>query len=284
MKKRRVLLQSIILVAALLAFAGYLTVRQMNTDSVGPEITIDSAPLALSVSDPQEAYMQGVSAYDKKNGDVSDTVLVERVYGVTDDHQVTVTYAAFDAAGNVTKAQRQVTLTDYRSPRFTLDCALVFPASSGTDVMDYVGAEDVIDGNIQRRVRAALINNTGSLADVGIHDIQLRVTNSIGDISELVLPAEIYAADKYNAQMELEQYILYLPRGAAFDAKAYLSSFTYAGRTVGLENIPVDVSVVISENVDTQTPGVYPVAYTAIHTNNQTTYTAYSKLFVIVEE
>lgn len=284
MKKRRMFLHIFVLAAALLAFAGYRMVRQMNMDTVGPEITIDSAPLALSVNSPREAYLQGVTAHDQQDGDVSAQMLVESVYGITDDHEVTVTYAAFDCAGNVTKAQRQVALTDYREPHFILDCALVFPSDSETDVMEYIAAEDVIDGDITRRVRATLISNTGSLLDVGTHDVLLRVTNSIGDVSELILPAEVHSAEKYNGRMELDTYLLYLPKGASFDAKAYLKSFTYAGQTVALSGSAADIRVSVSEQVDTQTPGVYPVAYTASGVFNQTTYTAYSKLFVVVEE
>lgn len=283
MKKRKVLIQCFILVATLAAFAGYLMLRQMNTDDVGPKITVDTAPLAVSVSDPDEAYLQGVTAYDEQDGDVTNLLLVESIYGVTEDHQVTVTYAAFDRAGNVTKAQRQVTLTDYRAPRFTLDSALAFPASSGIDVMDYIGAEDVIDGDILRRVRATLISNTGSLADVGTHDVKLRVTNSIGDISELILPVEVYGSDKYNAELELKSYLVYLEQGASFNAKSYLSSFSYGGEPIDLTSIPEEMTVTISSGVDIQTPGVYPVTYTATYTYNQTTYTAYSKLFVVVE-
>lgn len=284
MKKKRFFLHVCVLAAALLVFAGYRTVRQMNMDTVGPEIAIDSADLSLSVGSPREAYLQGVTAYDEQDGDVSDKVLVESIYGITEANEVTVTYAAFDGAGNVTKAQRQVTLSDYREPHFTLDCALVFPADSGLDVMDYIGAEDVIDGDITRRVRATLVSNSGSLLDVGTHDVLLRVTNSIGDVSELTLPAEVHAPEKYNAQMALDTYLLYLPQGASFNAESHLESFTYAGRTVALSGSSADISVSVSGRVDTGTPGIYPVAYTVSGMFNQTTYTAYSKLFVVVEE
>lgn len=284
MKNRRTLVLCIILAASLLVFIGYLSARQVNTDGQGPEITMDSAPLTLSVTDTEEAYLQGVSAYDDQDGDVSAKILVENIYGVTEDHQVTVTYAAFDNSGNVTKAERQVTLEDYRSPRFTLSRALAFPNNAGVDMMDFIGAEDVVDGDIRRWVRAALTSNSGSLLDEGIHDVQLRVTNSMGDTAELVLPVEVYHAEKYNADLTLNAYIVYLSQGDPFDAQSYLSTFAFAGKKIDLTHIPDNISITIVDHVDTQTPGVYPVAYTVKHVINHTGYSAYSKLFVVVEE
>lgn len=284
MKRRNITYQCILLVLTLLVFAGYLVLRHTRADDTGPEITVSDGLLEVSVLEPEDAYLQGVTATDDRDGDVTDRMLVESVYGITEDHQVTVTYAAFDRAGNVTKTQRQIRFTDYHSPRFTLDCALTFPCTSGLDVMDYIGAEDVFDGDVVRRVRATLINNAGTLSDVGIHDVKLQVTNSLGDTAQLVLPVEVYEPEKYNASMELDTYLVYLPRGAAFDAKAHLVSMTCGGITRSLEIVSEEISVSVAHSVNMQEPGVYPVSYTARYTGSGQTYTAYSRLFVVVEE
>lgn len=97
-------IQIIALVITILVFVGYMAYSRIKTDDMGPAITIDGTELTLSVNDPQEAYLRGVSAYDDQDGDVSSQIVVESCYGITDDNLVTVTYAAFDRAGNVTKA------------------------------------------------------------------------------------------------------------------------------------------------------------------------------------
>lgn len=283
MNRKKMMFQFGPLALVLLIFVGYLMVRQVRSDDTGPEIMIAEEMPEISVSDPLQSYLQGVTATDKRDGDVTEQLLVENIYGVTPDHQATVTYAAFDRAGNVTKAQRQIRFTDYHSPRFTLDCALAFPAASGLDVMDYIGAQDIFDGNIVRRVRATLISNSGTLSDVGVHDVKLQVTNSLGDTAELVLPVEVYAPEKYNATLALDSYLVYLPVGSSFHAQSYLRSMTCGGTTYSLDDDPDEVSVSVSGTVDTQVPGLYPVAYTVRYEDTDVTYTAYSKLFVVVE-
>ena len=283
MKRRSEWIQIIALVITILVFVGYMAYSRIKTDDMGPAITIDGTELTLSVNDPQEAYLRGVSAYDDQDGDVSSQIVVESCYGITDDNLVTVTYAAFDRAGNVTKAKRLVLLTDYHAPVFTLAHSLTFPSSDNLDIMDYVGATDLLDGDVVRRVRATLISNSGSLSDEGIHDVLLRVTNSIGDSAELILPVEIYAPEKYNAALELDSYLLYISQGTPFRADAHLKAFSFAGESISFEAAPEDLDVSVSGTVNIQVPGIYPVRYTAQYLRNNTTYKAYSKLFVIVD-
>lgn len=284
MKKRRILIQCIILVSVILVFMAYWAYRQAREDSVGPEITVTGELLELSVEDPDSVLLQGVTAYDKKDGDVTSSVLVESVYGITDENTVTVTYAAFDRSGNVTKTQRQVRYTDYESPRFTLSRSLTF-GGSGHDVLDYVGAEDMIDGDIQRRVHATIVSDNGYMDSVGTHEVQFQVTNSLGDTAKIVLPVEVYSADKYTAELELKQYLLYISKGESFHARTFLKSFTYANETFTLQNtVPEELTLKTTGQVNTQEPGVYPVCYTVSKTIGENTFSGYAVLIVVVEE
>lgn len=284
MKGKHFTSQCVLLVIILLVFAGYLIFRYTKKDQKGPEITIAEEVPEISVADDLEKYLQGVTAWDDRDGDVTERMVLESVYGITSKHEASVTYAAFDRAGNVTKATRQVRFMDYHSPRFLLHSALVFPENAGVDLMDYIGAEDVFDGDVVRWVRATLLSNTSSLADVGTHDVRLRVTNSLGDTSELVLPVEVHEPGKYNAKLELDAYLVYLPLGASFDAGDYLVSMNYAGRKHTVQETGAGMTVSIDGTVDTSTPGLYPVTYTVCCVDADITYTAYSRLFVVVEE
>jgi hypothetical protein len=119
---------------------------------------------------------------------------------------------------------------------------------------------------------------------VGTHDVKLQVTNSVGDTAQLALPVEVYEPEKYNGSLELKSYLVYLSKGASFDASSYLVSVTCGGITRSLETVPEDVSVSVAQSVNMQVPGVYPVSYTVRCTRNGIAYTAFSRLFVVVEE
>lgn len=280
-KRKRIWLLIIALILCIAGFAAYIVWDRMNTDNTPPQITMDAQEIQVSVVEPTSKLLEGVTAYDDRDGDVTDSIVVESVYGMTSDNRVTVTYSAFDSSNNVTKAQRTVYYTDYKSPHFVLNGPLAFEYESNFDVMDYIGAQDVIDGDIQRRIRATLVSGESSLAHEGIHNVQFRVTNSIGDTKTIVLPVEVYSSDRYNAELTLTDYLVYIKKGGSFKAENYLGRFVARNKTISTR-LP-DVEVEISGNVDTQTAGIYPVSYTVKYVENNTTYIGYSKLIVVVE-
>lgn len=283
--KRVNILLTIVLAAAIGLFAAYLFWIHNNLDTTGPVITVDEELLEISVEDPEEALMQGVTAVDDRDGDVTDGMLVESVYGINGDNLATVTYAAFDKAGNVSKVQRQVRYVDYESPRFELYDTLCFPGGSGFDLLDYVGAVDVLEGDIRRRVRATLVSDTKSISEIGTHQVRFQVTNSLGDTVEVVLPVEVYDPDWYSAEVVLNEYLIYLDKGDSFDAEDYLQTFVVRGEDIDVSRrVPEDVYCSITGQVNTGVPGVYVVSYTLSKNENLVTFTGQSKLIVIVQE
>ncbi|MBO4939123.1 MAG: hypothetical protein J6C98_09030 [Oscillospiraceae bacterium] len=289
MKKRKWLHLALIVVCLML-FAGYRAMGTLAADKTAPEISMDGQLLQVSVQDPRTALLQGVTAKDKNDGDVTSSLVVERVALKNSDGTANVTYAAFDKAGNVTKAQREVKYTDYESPRFTLTAPLAFPQNTGFDVLSIVHAQDVVDGDVTHRVRASSLDDTVITA-LGVHSIEFRVTNSLGETVELVLPLEVYLAGSFQAGLALSDYLVYLPVGSSFNAQSYLKTFTLGTESVALNNgLPANYALRTSGEVNTSTPGVYSVDYRVTYTRvNQTnpdlnqTYTGYSKLIVVVE-
>jgi hypothetical protein len=79
--------------------------------------------------------------------------------------------------------------------------------------------------------------------------------------------------------------------GGIFNAKFYPDTFTYNRETNELSTVlPDDYTLEISGDVDTRTPGVYPVTYTLTYTetNSRTgkvdnEYIGCSQLIIIVE-
>lgn len=284
MKRINILLLAV-LAAALALFGVYQLWIHNMLDKTGPVITIDEELLEISVSDGEDALLQGIQAIDERDGDVTASLLVESIYGITEDNLTTVTYAAFDRAGNVSKVERQVRYKDYRSPRFELYGSLSFPSGSGFELLEYVGANDVLEGNINRRVRATLVSNTDSINQIGSHTVRFQVTNALGDTVVADLPVEVYDPEWYTASLELEEYLIYLERGSAFDPEDYLMTFYVRGDGINISRgVPEGIQCSIDGTVNTQVPGVYPVTYTLTMTQNMMTFTGQAVLIVIVQE
>lgn len=281
--KRMNIVLLLTLAAAMVLFSGYLFWIHGNLDTTGPVFTVEEGILEVSVEDPENALLQGITALDDRDGDVTDGILVERVYGISEDNLTTVTYAAFDAAGNVSKIQRQVRYTDYRAPRFALYSSPTFAYGSGFDLLEQVGAVDVLEGNINRRVHATLISDTQSIAHEGKHQVKLQVTNGLGDTAEMILPVEVYNPEWYTASVELKDYLLYLEPGERFEPKKYLESFVFRGNPIDLtRGVPGEIAVDIMSSVNTDVPGMYEVTYILSRSNNGMVHSGIAKLIVIV--
>lgn len=283
MKRWNVMLL-LVMAAAVGLFGCYLLWIHNNLDTTGPVITVEDGILEISVKDPAEALMQGVRAVDDRDGDVTAGVLIESIYGINENKESTVTYAAFDAAGNVTKTQRVIRYRDYHAPRFTLSRSLTYAYGRKIDLLQDVGAEDVLEGSIGRRIHAALISETASIETEGVHQVKLQVANSLGDTVQLVVPVEVYDPEWYNAEVTLSAYLVYLKAGTQFNPRSYLKSFVVRGEVQNLNGItPEGISVEIDSKVRMDVPGLYEVRYVLSQTEGMMTHTGIAKLLVIVE-
>lgn len=280
----------LLIIVCVAGYYGYRALDLARTDTKAPKIEINTERVEVSVLDPKSALLQGVTAMDNVGGDVTESVVVESISLLNRDGTISVSYAAFDSTGNVAKATREAKYTDYESPKLTLSGPLLYSYGSNFDVLSTVGATDMIDGDIQHRVRATALEED-SIAVLGTHQVRFQVNNSLGDTMALELPVEVYAADTYNAGLTLTEYLIYLPVGANFNPSSYLGDFTLRGETTNLRNgLPGNYTLRTKGEVQTQQPGVYCMEYRVTYTvRNETNpnlnqeYTGYSKLIVVVE-
>lgn len=290
MKKRNWLYVLLILVC-LAVFYGYQTMDRMRTDTTAPEIKMDAQIPEISVQDPNTALLQGITATDDVDGNVTNSLVVERIDLLDSDGNITVVCAAFDSAGNVAKADRSARFMDYESPKFTLNEPLAYPYGTSFDILSTVGAQDVLDGDIQHRIKATSVDEN-SIAMLGTHNVWFQVTNSLGDTVSQMFPVDVYDADMYDASLTLTEYLIYLPKGAAFVPQNYLATFTLRGEEVNLHGgLPRDYSLRTNGEVKTQEPGTYAVDFRVTYVDRHETnpeydksYTGYSKMIVVVEE
>lgn len=257
------------------AFGLYRLLGGADADRQPPQIVLDSDEITLSVHDAQDALLQGVTAQD---GDVTASLLVESVRGLVDEGRFTVTYAAFDAAGNVSKAKRTVYYRDYTAPRFSLSSPLIFRSGSTPDVFAPLNASDVFDGDLTGRIKGTLVSGAQQLSEAGEYTVEFRVSNSLGDTAYLTAPVQVITGWGSGAQLELTAYLVYLPCGADFAPEDYVDCLRYGMQTAA----PEDEGFVLSaaSEVDTATPGVYCVDYSASYG----TMSARTRLLVVVEE
>lgn len=250
-----------------------------SRDTKGPRIEFAAEKLEVSVHDDRSKLLEGVSAEDDRDGDVTASVLVEGISSIRSDHTVSVTYAAFDKAGNVSKAVRTVCYTDYEPPRFRLTGPLLLRSGMAVDPFAYIEAWDPLDGDLSNRVKVVMLSGESSITNVGVYEVELRVTNKMGDTAKLAVPLEVYASGTYNATVQLSEYLIYMKKGESFDKTAYLKSATLGGRTFEADNLPEGVKVRIDSDVRSGVPGTYTVDYTVTYGE----YEGCSRLIVVVE-
>lgn len=77
-----------------------ICVLLLGGDSTGPVITIPS-DLQYRSGMTDDELLAGVTAVDSKDGDVSDTLMVESVVELSDGNNVKITYAAQDRSNNI---------------------------------------------------------------------------------------------------------------------------------------------------------------------------------------
>ena len=127
-------------------------VEKTSSDSTYPQITSDREVLEITCNYNDEDLLTGLKAYDQKDGDISDDILVGGISRFVTAGTSEVTYVVFDSNHNSTTFNRKVVFSDYRSPQISLSQPLVFTAGNGGDALSYIGANDLLDGDVSNLV------------------------------------------------------------------------------------------------------------------------------------
>ena len=286
-----------------------------KSDSSGPVFSGGQDSLEVSIQDGEDVLLQGITASDKKDGDVTESILVEELSKLYDNSKRTVTYAAFDSDNHVTEMEREIVYTDYISPRFELTGSLRFRAGETVNVDKIVKAKDCLDGDLSNKVKIEMdttINNRVT----GIYSIVYEVTNSAGDTVRLPIDIEIYQSKGTEVEMNLDRYLVYY-EGTDLNYKDYLKSIKSNSVESPFEGVDLNAGsekkeaseketaveegeseqqldrttgtkiskskVTVRSEVDKNTPGIYPVYYYYRDTQGTITYEATEVLYVVVE-
>lgn len=132
-----VLLSVICVIGGVLS--GYLYFRG---DRQGPEIRFADGSIVYSEEDPS-ALLEGVTAVDDADGDVSASLIVEAIYPFEEGKKAKIVYAAMDSSNNVTKMQRVVVWEAREEPE------------------DDVEEDDVAEDDAFLNAHIAILNGSG---------------------------------------------------------------------------------------------------------------------------
>ena len=236
------------------AGGGYLT-----KDKEGPVITMKEDTIQASIEDSDKKLLEGIQATDKRDGDVSSSLIIESMQ-MKEENQCTIVCAAFDKTNNVSQATRTVIFEDYTPIHFSISKPLCFPVGSSQEILQSITASDCIDGNLTSKIK--LTSKDEELDDnrAGVFDYQVEVTNSIGDTATLPISVEFYT-DSYEERLfrpnlYLKKYLVYLKKGSEFKPKEYLDLVGIGNTLYAFqENISSEESetIVASEEAEPKT-------------------------------
>jgi hypothetical protein len=285
----------VLFILSAVTYLGYKKYEKSTSDTEGPVIQFTSDSIETSINAAKADLLQGVTAYDNKDGDVSDTLLIESISKFTNSRKRIITYAAFDSHKNITKRERELTYTDYVPPRFSMSKPLVFAIGDVANIIDGMTVLDCIDGDLTDKIRYEQPDITFGISS-GIFPFEFRVTNSAGDTAYLPVEIEFYYPNAQGIdlvpQIHLSDYIIYKKEGDLIDPASYLKEISIGDKTysfgtgqesgTGAGIAQIDINrVKISSDVNIKEPGFYKIVY-SYQTENG--YTGTTKLFVVVEE
>lgn len=237
-----------------LIFAGWSNVRyysNLNTDM--PVIKSETDLLEISVADGAEALLEGLTARDETDGDLTDQIMVASTSHFLEQGLMNVKYVVFDRHHNAATLTRKVLYTDYESPRFSLSVPSVYARGQNFDLLKFVHVEDCIEGDISNRIR--IITNMVNMYAAGVYPVTLEAANSCGDVAQLTLWVTV-TNQQNTAVIALDKYIAYVDQGTTFDPYSYINSVK------NISGVPLQKELVqVSGNVDMNTPGTYLIEY-----------------------
>lgn len=242
----------IVFVAVLAVFIGVKAYTRMAVDTTPPQISCDTDTIDISVADPESVLLQGVTAKDDRDGDLTGSIMVKGVTNLLSGNTARVSYVVFDSSNNMATCQRTIRYTDYEKPRFALSQPLIYPEGGPVMVLDKLSAADSAGEDISGNI--SIVSQNIDIYTAGRYFLTAQVSNSQGDIESVTLPVIISSAKKQ--LVELKEYLVYIDQGAGFNSGSYVSSVKdSSGAAYDTSHLSVE------GQVDTSVPGTYYVSY-----------------------
>lgn len=229
-----------LIVLCLALFAGTAAVM-VTSDRKGPEIAVPSgADVTYEEGSDTALLLEGVTATDDRDGDVTDSVVIENIFPNDDRTGASVIYAAKDSHNNVTKVTRRVNYKaagDVAAPEENTE-------AEGSDAAPAENAE-AEGGDAAPAAEEAQQNDTEGVKNE---------TNAKMEIE--ALPSE-------SPRMYLNTYETTVKAGSELDKISYIKEITDDADSQ--ETLFTEIQV--DGEVDTATPGDYTLTYHVTDSN-----------------
>ncbi|MGL6199644.1 MAG: hypothetical protein ACRC3H_11995 [Lachnospiraceae bacterium] len=287
---------------------GFYVIRQyLNNDTVKPVIQTDGDVIEVSITDEDDKLLEGITAEDNVDGDITKKVFIEKVKKKeqSEENVFEITYAVFDNSNNIGKISRDLVYIDYYAPRFTINQPLRFSLTEEIDLASVITVEDCIDGDLSSFIKIQGDDIFRADIQAGIYTCEFGITNSLGDTASITANIQIYEDNyeerNYRPTIYLKQYVIYLGAGEAFEPLQYLDYVEDRGVIQIDYGMMVEVDgemiteavaagnpgswinaseISYESNVNMEEPGQYLVTFS--YMSNITNYSCSTEMIVIV--
>ena len=269
MKHKQVLslFLTLVLIGGYIAFQYYYN----KDDNTAPVITFDSDMIKVKADASDEDLLEGVTASDQEDGDLTDDILIDSISAFNSEEERTITYVVFDKDNKSTSASRKLKYKKYTAPKFTVSDSLLQSSLTMTKINTMIGATSSVDGNIDGNVEI----KTGTYEDHKM-PLDLTVSDSTGTESHLSLIYE-YDNTSYTSDIVLKKYLIYVKAGKEADLEDNIDSVMVGNS----EYVDLMDHVVIKRgDLDYDVPGLYDIYYSL---DDETNFTAKCKAVVVVQ-
>lgn len=219
----------------------------ISRDTEAPEITLPEADITYEAGTDQSILLQGVTAYDEEDGDLSDRVRIYDIAVLEDGVRAQVVYAVYDESYNLGKAS----------------C-----------IINYVAADkgkDVVLDATEETIEEVTEEVTEEATEATEEEIEEDIEEDTDEEAEEDSPSPVIRLT--NSEVRIEE-------GGRFNSLSYVESATddEDSREYLFRNIHIDGSY------DVDTAGEYTLTYYCMDSDGNESNKAKLKLIVQSEE
>lgn len=222
----------------------------IGEDRNGPEISVPQEEITYVAGTDTSALLNGVTAQDDRDGDVTDTVTIESIIPNADQTGASVVYVAKDSKNNVTKETRTIVYSTDANQAAAQ--AAAEQAAADQAAQDQAAAEQVAQGDAA--------GESAQTTDDGAAQNE----------------AAIAALSAESPRFYLTQYSVEVERGADLNELSYVQEISDDKDS----RDELYQGIQISGEVDTNTPGEYTLEYHVVDSDGNNSNAAQLKVTV----
>ena len=222
----------------------------IGEDRNGPEISVPQEEITYVAGTDTSALLNGVTAQDNRDGDVTDTVTIESIIPNADQTGASVVYVAKDSKNNVTKEIRTILYSTDANQ--TAAQAAAEQAAADQAAQDQAAAEQAAQGDAA--------GESAQTTDDGAAQNE----------------AAIAALSAESPRIYLTQYSVELERGAELNELSYVQDISDDEDS----RDELYQGIQISGEVDTNTPGEYTLEYHVVDSDGNNSNAAQLRVTV----